>query len=85
MVFRQETLRKKKKSSGRKAHPNLSKMPRTGKIEQRFYNTTNIVTKCNYMTGRIGRKQQEKTENLLLDAMKNTIIICDKMRYNIES
>ena len=85
MVFRKVTHRKKKKSSCRKVRRNLSKMPREMQKEKRFYNTTKIVTKCNYMTGRIGRKQQEKTENLLLDPMKNTIIICDKMRYNIES
>ena len=79
MVFQEVTCRKKKKSSIRKVCINLSKMPRTGKIEKTSYNTTNIVTKCNYMTSEIGKEQQGMTENFLLYMGNNEIIIYNKM------
>ena len=79
MVFQEVTCRKKKKSSIRKVCINLSKMPRTGKKEKTSYNTTNIITKCNHMTRKIGKEQQGMTEIFLLNIGNNEIIMYNKM------
>lgn len=79
MVFRAETLWEKKKSSGRKVYPNLSKMPRTGRKEKTSHNTTKIVTKCNYATKIDGRNRQKQTEYLAARQWKTEIIFANKM------
>ena len=79
MVLQEETLRKKKKKFLWKRKDALSKMPRTRRKEEIFYNTTNIVTKCNYMTDEVGKNRQKQTGISFAKNIENTIINRNKI------
>ena len=85
MLLQEETLRKKKKKFLWKRKGALSKMPRTRRKEENSHNTTNIVTKCNYMTDEVVNNRQKQTKNFFLDTIENVIIDINKMKKNIEN
>ena len=79
MVFREEARRKKKKKFQWKRKGALSKMPRTRRKEEIFHNTTNIVTKCNYVTDEVGKNRQKQTDIVPVKRRENAIIIQNKI------